>query len=194
MEDSAIGLRELLGETGAYREGHFCLPDGQHVLSYYNCERLFQYPALASRAADHLVTGLGGVEADFVFSPSISSLVLAFEISRRTGWQFVLHSLPFTAPNYRFPADTRLLVVEDVVVAGKSLEHAQMWCEQRGGKVVAQAVLVDRRPEAGGSFDGIPLHSGIRDEVRVYAPENCPACRDGVPVVQVEPNYPQRVS
>lgn len=187
-------VRELLAETGAYREGHFLLPNGRHVLSYYNCEKLFQYPALASRVADHLFERVREVEADFVFTPSISSLVLAFEISRRAAYQFVLHALPFTDPSYRFPPGTRLLVVEDVVVAGRSLEHARRWCRQRGGDISAYAVLVDRTPQSAADFAGAALHSVLRDPVEIYSTEDCPACRDGVPVVAVEPNYPQRVS
>lgn len=185
-------LRNLLGETGAYREGHFEIAPGQHVLSYYSCERLFQYPALASRAAEVLSRAIEGVDASFVFSPSISALALGFELARRTPWQFAVHALPFTSPDYRFPEGTRVLVVEDVVVSGRSLRHARAWCTQRGADVAGYAVLVDRRPEADGTFDGQPLLAGMRDPVRVFPPEHCPACHDGVPLEPVESNYPER--
>ncbi|HKI58834.1 MAG TPA: hypothetical protein VKA00_06445 [Trueperaceae bacterium] len=190
MTPATSELRPLLGETGAYREGHFEIAEGQHVLSYYSCERLFQYPALASRAADALYRAVSGVDADFVFTPSISALTLAFELARRTSWQFAVHALPFTSSSYRFPEGTRVLVVEDVVVSGRSLAHARAWCGERGAEVAAYGVLVDRRPEEG-DLGGIRLIAGLRDPVRVFVPDACPACRDAVPLVRVERNYPE---
>lgn len=186
-------LRDLLGETGAYQEGHFQLSPAQHVLSYYSCEKLFQYPALASRAADHLFECVRDVGADFIVTPSISSLMLAFELSRRTSWQLVLHDRPFTSADYRFPRGTRILVVEDVVVSGKSLAHAQRWCAERHGEIIGYGVLVDRRPHDF-ARDDVPLYAALRDPVAVYAPDDCPACHDRIPLRPVPANYPQRVA
>ncbi len=186
-------LRDLLGETGAYREGHFEAAQGQHILSYVHCERLFQYPALASRAANLLFEVLEGVDATFVFAPSISALPLGFELARRTTWQFAVHALPFTLATYRFPPKTRVLVVDDVVVSGRSLRHAREWCRQRGAEVAGFAVLVDRRPQGGSEFEGLRLWSGLHAPVRTFTPEDCPACRDGIPIEPVDPNYPERM-
>lgn len=192
MPAPTSALRHLLGETGAYREGHFEIAEAQHVLSYYSCERLFQYPALASRAAENLYRAVADVDADFVFAPSISALTLGFELARRSDWQFAVHALPFTSADYSFPPGTRVLVVEDVVVSGRSLAHAERWCVERGAQVAAFAVLVDRRPLEAGDFHGLPLIAGLRDAVHVYAPGACPACRDAVPLERVERNYPER--
>ena len=193
MDARESELRDLLGETGAYREGHFEIAPDQHVLSYFHCERLFQYPALASRAADLLFDALDGVDATFVFAPSISALPLGFELARRTTWQFAVHALPFTLATYRFPPRTRVLVVEDVVVSGRSLRHASDWCRERGAEVAGYAVLVDRRSQGGVDFDGLGLWSGLRDPVRILTPDACPACRDGIPLEPVDPNYPERL-
>lgn len=189
-EGQAKGLRALLGESGAYREGHFEVGPAQHVLSYVNAERLFQYPALASRAASYLVERLPDVRAGFVFAPSISTQVLAFEVARRLEIQYVSNALPFTDAGYRFPSGSRALVVEDVAVSGRSLRHARAWLAERGADVAAFAVLYDRRPMAAGSSDDLEVVAVLRDPVRVYAPSDCPACQDGLPVSPVEPNYP----
>lgn len=192
MDGRQLELRDLLGETGAYREGHFEIAERQHVLSYYQCERLFQYPALASRAAELLFGVLGDVDATFVFAPSISALPLGFELARRTTWQFAVHALPFTLSTYRFPPGTSVLVVEDVVVSGRSLRHAREWCRARGADVAGYAVLVDRRSDGDEDFEGLRLWAGLRDPVRTYEPAACPACRDDVPFDPVDPNYPER--
>ncbi len=182
-------LRLLLAETGAYHEGHFEIGSGQHTLSYYNCERLLQYPSLASRAVDAFFSPIQDIEANFVFTPSISAVALAFEIARRTTWQFALHALPFTLPDYHFPKHTRVLVVEDVVTSGRSLRHAREWCSQRGAEIAAYAVLVDRRSDSGGNFEGNTVISGFMDPVQVFAPDECPACHDTIPLDLVSPNY-----
>lgn len=186
------GLRGLLGETGAYREGHFEVSPSQHVLSYFNCERLFQYPTLASRAAAYLVDSVTSVGSDMVFTPSISAQVLAFEVARRMDLQYISHALPFTDDGFAFEPGTRVLVVEDVVVSGRSLRHAKAWLEQRGANVTAYAVLVDRRPLTDPGAGALSVRSVLVDPVQVYDPSVCPACRDGLPVSAVQPNYPER--
>ena len=188
------GLRVLLAETGAYREGHFEVAPSQHVLSYFNCERLFQYPTLASRAAAYLVDRSASVRADMVFTPSISAQVLAFEVARRMDLQFISNALPFTDDGFSFEPGTRVLVVEDVVVSGRSLEHARTWLEQRGAEVAAYAVLVDRRPITDPASGALAVRSVLVDPVQVYDPARCPACRDELPVSAVHPNYPERAA
>jgi orotate phosphoribosyltransferase len=51
-----------------------------------------------------------------------------------------------------------------------------------GGDVVAVASLVDR---SGGKVDfGVPRFSLLSLEVKSYKPEECPLCRQGIPVVK----------
>lgn len=187
-------LWTLLRDLGALREGHFELPGTGHVDTYFDCPRLFQYPHLTEQAAAMLFDKVADAAADFVFTPSASSLPLAFELSRLGRKQFVLHERPFEDAGFRFPAGSSILVVEDVVVSGRSLDLARAWCEHRGATVERFAVLVDRRPPEDDLHAGLPVASVIRHPVRAWADSaTCPMCREGVPLVTIAPNYPRRV-
>ena len=132
--------------------------------------------------------------ADLVSTPSVSSLTLAFEVSRLGRKQFVLHENPFEDESFRFPEGSRILVVEDVVVSGRSLDLARSWCEARGATVDQYAVLVDRRADGAGDHGGVPLVAVIRHPVTVWPDaETCPLCLAGSTPEVIAPNYPKRV-
>lgn len=187
-------LRALLKAAGAYREGHFVLEGFGHVLSYYDCVRLFQYPHLTSQTAEMLLQHLNQLEANFIFTPSVTSLTLAFELARHSHRQFVMHDKPFEDPRYKFPVNTTVMIIEDVVVSGTSLTYAQEWCEKRGAQVAGFGVLIDRRRSAETTFNGLPLVAGIKDPVEVYEAQDCPACQAGIPFEVIPPNYIKRIS
>jgi len=181
-------LKALLAASGAFLEGHYRLENGLHALSYYDCSRLLQYPQTAAQAAEELLPGAG--RATHTFAPSITSLILAFEIARRLGLHMILDAPPFDEESFRFEPEARVLIVEDVVVTGRSLDYATDWVRRRGGQVIGYAVLIDRRAE-GGAYRGIPLRAALWDPISTFTPPQCPACRAGLPLTGAPANYPK---
>ena len=76
----------------------------------------------------------------------------------------------------------KVLVVEDVVTTGGSVKEVISLIKELGGEVAAVAALVDR---SGGKVDfGVPAHYLLDLEVKAYAPDECPLCKDGIPIVK----------
>jgi orotate phosphoribosyltransferase len=76
----------------------------------------------------------------------------------------------------------RVLLVEDVVTTGGSLREVQQLITASGGSVVAVCALVDRTSGRDVGF-GMPLTALVRVEVPTFSPEDCPLCREGLPLV-----------
>lgn len=76
----------------------------------------------------------------------------------------------------------RALVVDDVVTTGGSVREVIAAVQEAGGRVVGVGLLVDR---SGGSVDfGVPCEALLRIDARreSYRPEECPLCRQGIPL------------
>ena len=75
-----------------------------------------------------------------------------------------------------------MLVVDDVLTTGGSVNEVIDAVKQLGGNVIGIGVLVDRA-EQGVKFDA-PLFSCIRAPATTYQPTECPLCAAGLPLVK----------
>lgn len=71
---------------------------------------------------------------------------------------------------------------EDVVTKGGRVQQTIDLVRSLGGDPVAVGIITDR---SGGTVDfGIPLFSLIKLNLPTYQPEECPLCKQGIPVVR----------
>jgi orotate phosphoribosyltransferase len=76
----------------------------------------------------------------------------------------------------------RVLMVEDVVTTGLSSREAIASVEEAGGKVVAEAALVDR---SGGTVElGVPFVPLIRIDVPTYDANDLPEALAAIPAIK----------
>jgi orotate phosphoribosyltransferase len=75
-----------------------------------------------------------------------------------------------------------VLVAEDVMTTGGSAAEIVELVEKAGAEVVGVVSLVDR----GGAkrFEGRRVGSVLKVEVPAYKPEECPLCKQGLPLVK----------
>jgi len=182
---------EVFRQTGAYLSGHFRLTSGLHSDQYLQCARVLQFPAFAERMGRELAIQLapppepGGAACSLVAAPALGGLIIGHEVARAIGCRFI-----FTE---RDPAGKMVLrrgfsvepgetavVVEDVVTTGGSTREVIDVLQAAGVRVVAAGSIIDR---SGGKVDlGVPRKALAVLETRTWQPEECPLCRDGVPV------------
>jgi orotate phosphoribosyltransferase len=76
----------------------------------------------------------------------------------------------------------QVMVAEDVVTTGKSTLECAKVAEQYGAKIIGIACMIDR---SGGevTFD-YPFFPLVRVKVGTYDPNDCPLCREGLPLVK----------
>lgn len=76
--------------------------------------------------------------------------------------------------------DENVLVVEDVITTGGSVNEVIQLVRERGGNVRGVGVFVDR---SGGRIHfGVKTEALLSMEIQSYEPEECPLCKEGVPV------------
>lgn len=177
----------LFESTGAVLKGHFLLSSGLHSPVYIQCAKLLQHPDLAERVCRALagkVRGLGPVQA--VVGPALGGIVVAYELARALGVRGMFaerdNGRMCLRRGFEVSPGERVLIAEDVVTTGRSsLEVAEV-VRAAGGNPVGIACLVDRRPDA--TEPKLPVISLLRIELETFSPEECPLCREGVPLVK----------
>ncbi len=191
MSPQAESVLDLFRSTGAYLTGHFRLTSGLHSPNYLQCALVLQHPRHAEKLGQLLAEALrklapGGVAT--VASPALGGIVIGHEVARALGARFI-----FTE---RDPATKKMMlrrgftvapgetvaVIEDVVTTGGSTRDVVEVLQAAGASVLAAGSIVDR---SGGDADvGVPRAALVTLKVAAYPPEECPLCREGIPVVK----------
>jgi len=176
-------VEELFRRTGAMLEGHFLLSSGLHSPIYWEKFRVLQHPEftgeLCQLIADHFqVEGVGAVAG-----PALGGALLAYEVARLLGAKAVYAERAEEGRAFRrgqtISPGEKVLIVDDVLTTGGSLREMLEAVRRAGGRTVGIGVVVDR--SAGVDF-GVPLFRCCRASAPTYRPEECPLCRQGVPI------------
>lgn len=177
-------------ETGAYLKGHFRLTSGLHSNEYLQCALVLQYPAHAERFGRELAARLPA--CDLVVSPAVGGLIIGHEVARAKGTQDKPVRFLFTERDtdgnmtlrrgFSVEPGETALVIEDVVTTGGSTREVIALLGAAGVRVVGAGSIIDR---SGGRADlGVPRVALATLDVVAYPPEDCPLCKQGIPVVK----------
>jgi orotate phosphoribosyltransferase len=183
---------EILAEfraSDALLEGHFILSSGLRSPRYLQCARVLMDPARAERLARALAEKLPPEvrdTVDCVVSPAMGGVIIGHEMGRALGKSAMFVERPHgqfeLRRGFRLKPGERVLLVEDVVTTGLSSREAIAAIEEAGGKVIAEASLVDR---SGGTVDlGVPFIPLIRIDVPTYDPNNLPEELAKIPAIK----------
>ena len=86
---------------------------------------------------------------------------------------------------FRIEPGTRVLIVEDIVTTGGSVQEVVNVVNQSGGEIVGVGLLVNR---SGGKAEfGVPqekVQALLNLEVPTYKQDECPLCKDGVAMTE----------
>jgi len=184
----AKDVLELFSRYDAYLEGHFRLTSGLHSPHYFQCARVLQHPEAAERLGAALGAqvkkSLGGVQPDAVLSPAMGGLIIGHELGRYFRCRAIFVERQdgvMTLRRFNLAPGEKVVVVEDVVTTGGSLLEAVQVARSLGANVLGIACLVDR---TGGAHLEMGLSSLLKVDVLTYRPEECPLCREGLPLVK----------
>jgi orotate phosphoribosyltransferase len=183
MDQSSV--LSLFREFGALLEGHFRLSSGLHSGGYLQSALVLQHPPQADALGAELGRLLAADRPTVVLSPALGGLIIGHEVARALGVRAIFAERQDGRMTLRrgfslAPSD-RVAIVEDVVTTGKSTRET-MAVVSGGAAVVCAGALVDR---SGGSADlRVPFHALATLTFPTYAPETCPLCAAGQPVVK----------
>jgi len=174
--------------TGALLDGHFLLSSGLHSPRYLQCALVLQYPKIAEAMCADLAERVRQLEPQVVLAPALGGIVLAYELARALGVRGIFgerkEGKMVLRRGFRLTPGERVLLAEDVITTGGSLRELYPLVEAAGAQVVCIAALVDRSSEEKRPDFGATLESLICLSVPTYAPEVCPLCKKGLPLVK----------
>jgi orotate phosphoribosyltransferase len=182
---------DLFRSTGAYLQGHFRLTSGLHSGEYMQCALVLRHPAAAEQLGRMLAEELGtitGEKTGLVVSPALGGLIIGHEVARALGTPFLFTERdPETRKmslrrGFTVEPGETAVVVEDVITTGGSTQDVIDVLRGAGARVLAAGSIIDR---SGGKADvGVPRAALATLQVATYSPEECPLCRQGIPVVK----------
>jgi orotate phosphoribosyltransferase len=186
----AVDLEQLFVESGALKEGHFLLASGRHSDKYLEKFDLLRQPALTSQVLEPLAGQLADWDIDVIVGPTTGGILLAFELARQMGLPAAYAERKGEGLSGReikrgtvFPEGSKVFLIDDILTTGGSVAETLNALKEHPVEVIGIAVLADR---SGGSvkFGNIPLIPLLSLDIQSWAPETCPLCSEGEPLVK----------
>ena len=182
-------LEQQLQQEDALLRGHFRLSSGLHSDTYVQCARYLRRPELAAPAAAALAAQIkaAGLQADVVVGPAMGGVVIGYELARQLGVPGIFTERDAEGHmtlrrGFTVTPGEKIIIAEDVVTTGKSTLEVARILREMGAEVLAVASLIDRTGGKGGL--DFPHFALLSVTAATFAPESCPLCAAGVPVVK----------
>lgn len=179
-------LEKTFEEAGVIRGGHFLLSSGLHSGIYFEKFRLLENPNLTIQICQEVAKEFSRSNLSKVAAPTLGGVVVAYEVARQLGKKWLVAERVEQGREFRRGFEVEegenILVVDDVLTTGTSVLETTAAVEGRKGKVVAVAVLVDRREED--TDFPYKLYSVYRSRAKNYSPHECPLCKKEVKLEQ----------
>ncbi len=179
-------ILEIFKKTGALLQGHFLLTSGRHSNMYFQCAKVLQYPEYTEQVCRIIADYSRDYEIDTVISPAMGGIIVGQEVARQLNKRSIFAEREDKKLTLRrgftIEKGEKILVCEDVVTTGGSVFEVIDIVKQQGGEVVGVGFIVDR---SNGRVDfGYPQKSTMKMEVISYAPDECPLCKENIPLVK----------
>lgn len=177
-------ILEIFRSTGALLEGHFILTSGRHSETYFQCAKVLQYPEYLTLFGRILADHFEDDKIDAVISPAIGGIVIGTEVGRQLGVKTIFTERKDGTMKLRrgfeIEKGERILVVEDVLTTGGSINEVIEIVKENKGKVTGVGVVVDR---SGGN---IKLHKNqvavLKHKTISFAESDIPGHLAEIPV------------
>lgn len=184
MGVSAAEVESLFRDSGAFLEGHFALASGRHADRYLEKFQVLQWPRRTERLCAAIADEARDLGVEAVAGPTTGGIILAHEVGRQLGVRAVYAERGDDGKGrvfrrgFRLRPGERVLVVDDIMTTGGSVQETVDAVRAAGGAVVGAAVLVRR---SDGRVD-VPLHALWEVDMATFDSKECPSCRAGVPL------------
>src|SRR5216117_1093659 len=187
MTIAPADVDRVFRDSGALREGHFILASGRHASLYLEKFQVLQHPSETERLSSAIAMWAGSLGVETVAGPTTGGIILAHEVARQLGARAIYAERREGASGREFrrgfalaPGE-RVLVVDDIMTTGGSLQETIDAVRAAGGTVAGAAVLVDR--SGGAARLDVPVKALWRLDIPSYSATECPLCAKGVPAV-----------
>ena len=179
-------LESELQARGAMLRGHFQYASGRHGDVYIEKFRILQWPDITSKLCKQIAEHFEG-QTNLVAGPTTGGVILSYATADHLGLRSIISERAEDGPGREFrrgfeiDAGDRVLIVDDVLTTGGSIQDVIDAVRVRGAEVAGVGVLIDRNN--GNTDFGVPLFACLTLDVASFAPDDCQLCRDGLALV-----------
>ena len=183
---------EILKRTGAYHaHDHILLPSGKHTTEYIEKTLVTTEPSFTEGLGAVIAKHFAQWPVDMVLSTGPGALILSHCVARaHPSRPIVVYGTKGLAGGKRgvslpvefqrlIRAGSKILLIEDLVSTGSTLNLLVDLVEQLGGQVVGIGCLWRRTSV---EVNGKPVFSLVSRDFPTYDPAECPFCKKGVPL------------
>lgn len=183
----------ILQEHGAVLQGHFVLPSGLHTPCYVQPAVVLQYPHLAQKISRALSDKFPA-KVDVVVSSAMGGVILGQEVARIRRCRSIFFEraggVMGLRRHFHLERDERILIVEDVLNAGRTTGELISVARAYGARVVGVAAIVDR--STGPLPLPVPARALVPMPIPIFPPDHCEACARGLPTMRPDDGIPLR--
>lgn len=181
-----VDVKKLLMEADGLLHGHFCLTSGLHSDTYFQCAKLYQYPALVEKIGVELAKKLENIEFDTIIAPAIGAVIFGFEVAKQAGKRNLFVERKDgemqLRRGYTLKKGEKVVIIEDVITTARTIFETMDAIKEFEPEIVGVGCIVDRTQ--GKLDDKLKINSLLKIDPVVYEPANCPLCKENIPVVK----------
>jgi orotate phosphoribosyltransferase len=179
-------------------DDHFVYISGEHGSEWIDKDAVYPHTERTSELAARIAVSVAGLGIEVVCGPATGGLIIAQWVAHHLGALAVFGEhpdmfQPASDPGARRPfilkrgydrvvRDRRVLVVDDVINTGYSIRGIVDVVRSNGGRVSVAAAVCNRGALIAAQLGVEQLVSLADIKLQSWAAEDCPLCRDGVPV------------
>lgn len=177
-------IEQLLIDNDGLLQGHFCLTSGLHSDTYFQCAKLYERPDVVEKLGKELAKKLAGKDFDTIVSPAIGAIIMGYEVAKQCGKRNLFverkDGVLQLRRNYTLKKGEKVIIVEDVITTARTINETREAIKEFEPEIVGVACIVDRTNDKT-DYD---ITSLLHVTPITYNPEECPLCKDGVPLVK----------
>lgn len=187
---------EILKSVGAViTKSHFVGTSGRHMEIYVSKDSLLSHPKETFEITKRLALMCKDLDVEVVAAPIVGGVILghlvAYHLSILKGKEILSvyaektdeGPMVFKRGYDNLIKDKKILIIDDTVATGFSVNKMLEVVRNFGGNIVAMGVIANRIPEEMNTKTlGIPFLWLCEIPAKTYEEKDCPFCKAGIPI------------
>ncbi|MCD7780340.1 MAG: orotate phosphoribosyltransferase [Candidatus Gastranaerophilales bacterium] len=174
----------LLEKAQGVLHGHFCLTSGLHSDIYFQCAKLYQYPDITEQLGKKLAEKLSDIEFDTIIAPAIGAVIIGYETAKQAKKRNLFverkDGVMQLRRGYTLKKGEKVVIIEDVITTARTIKETMEAIKEFEPEIAAVGCIVDRTK---GKTE-YNIKSLMQIDPVVYEPDNCPLCKENIPLVK----------
>jgi orotate phosphoribosyltransferase len=195
-KEDTKNLDFLIKLGAAVINDHVITPSGRHARTSFTKYKLYRHPKEISLIAEKIAKEFRNYDIQVVvgvsFGGAILSQLVAYHLIKLNKNNVLSLYLEYSGgklvlrdnSNKNLAKGKRILIVDDSLNTGKTIKQTSSFVENLGSKVIGATVICNRNSITAEDLKIPILYSFVacHDIEESYSPENCPICKEGIPI------------